>query len=85
MPAPTAACVERSSARRVNGQPFLASPHGTSVGSMPGISADSNAYWVIGPVALFTKIMIVSFIIFWVRFTYPRFREDQPRPSPGSG
>ena len=21
--------------------------------------------------------MIVSFIIFWVRFTYPRFREDQ--------
>ena len=26
---------------------------------------------------LFTKIMLVSFLIFWVRFTYPRFREDQ--------
>jgi NADH-quinone oxidoreductase subunit H len=21
--------------------------------------------------------MLVAFIIFWVRFTYPRFREDQ--------
>ena len=21
--------------------------------------------------------MLVSFLIFWVRFTYPRFREDQ--------
>ena len=44
---------------------------------MPGISTSSNAYWLIGPIALFTKIMIVSFLIFWVRFTYPRFREDQ--------
>ncbi len=32
---------------------------------------------MLGPVVLFVKIMIVSFIIFWVRFTYPRFREDQ--------
>ena len=22
-------------------------------------------------------MMIVAFLIFWVRFTYPRFREDQ--------
>ncbi len=44
---------------------------------VPGISASSDAYWLIGPIALFVKIMIVSFIIFWVRFTYPRFREDQ--------
>ena len=41
------------------------------------MNPSSNAYWVLGPVVLFTKIMIVSFIIFWVRFTYPRFREDQ--------
>ena len=34
-------------------------------------------YWVLGPVILFAKIMLVSFLIFWVRFTYPRFREDQ--------
>ena len=26
---------------------------------------------------LFTKVMLVSFLIFWARFTYPRFREDQ--------
>ena len=32
---------------------------------------------VLGPLVLFAKIMAVSFLIFWVRFTYPRFREDQ--------
>ena len=26
---------------------------------------------------LFVKTMIVSFLIFWIRFTYPRLREDQ--------
>jgi NADH-quinone oxidoreductase subunit H len=26
---------------------------------------------------LFAKIMLVAFLIFWVRFTYPRLREDQ--------
>jgi len=38
---------------------------------------DSNWMNVIGPAVLFTKIMFVSFLIFWVRFTFPRFREDQ--------
>jgi NADH-quinone oxidoreductase subunit H len=23
------------------------------------------------------KTMVVAFLIFWIRFTYPRFREDQ--------
>ena len=32
---------------------------------------------VAGPVVLFAKTMLVSFFIFWIRFTYPRFREDQ--------
>ena len=32
---------------------------------------------VLGPAILFAKIMAVAFIIFWVRFTYPRLREDQ--------
>ena len=32
---------------------------------------------VLGPIALGGKIMGLGFIIFWVRFTYPRFREDQ--------
>jgi NADH-quinone oxidoreductase subunit H len=26
---------------------------------------------------LFAKTMIVAFVVFWIRFTYPRFREDQ--------
>jgi NADH-quinone oxidoreductase subunit H len=26
---------------------------------------------------LFAKVMGVAFLIFWIRFTYPRFREDQ--------
>jgi NADH-quinone oxidoreductase subunit H len=42
-----------------------------------GIDADSNWMNVIGPAVLFTKIMVISFLIFWVRFTFPRFREDQ--------
>ncbi len=31
----------------------------------------------VGPVILFGKVMLLGFVIFWVRFTYPRFREDQ--------
>ena len=45
---------------------------GWSVPWVDGTLAD-----VLGPIVLFTKIMLVSFLIFWVRFTYPRFREDQ--------
>jgi NADH-quinone oxidoreductase subunit H len=26
---------------------------------------------------LFAKTMVIAFVIFWLRFTYPRFREDQ--------
>lgn len=44
---------------------------------LPGIDADSNAFNVIGPLILFAKMMIVSFVIIWARFTLPRFREDQ--------
>lgn len=32
---------------------------------------------VLGPVVLGAKIMLVAFLIFWMRFTFPRFREDQ--------
>ena len=32
---------------------------------------------VLGPLLLFTKLIVLSGIIFWIRFTYPRFREDQ--------
>src|SRR5436309_1739364 len=32
---------------------------------------------VLGPVILGAKVMVVAFLIYWIRFTYPRFREDQ--------
>ena len=43
--------------------------------AIPGVHGD----WanVLGPAVLFAKLMIVAFLMFWVRFTYPRLREDQ--------
>jgi NADH-quinone oxidoreductase subunit H len=40
---------------------------------------DSIDNWmnVAGPLILFTKMMVLTGIIMWVRFSYPRFREDQ--------
>ncbi len=32
---------------------------------------------IVGPVVLGAKVMLVAFLIFWIRFTFPRFREDQ--------
>jgi NADH-quinone oxidoreductase subunit H len=32
---------------------------------------------LLGIPILFTKLMLVAFLMFWVRFTYPRLREDQ--------
>jgi NADH-quinone oxidoreductase subunit H len=45
--------------------------------AVPFIGTESDVYWVVGPLALFAKTMFVAFLIFWFRFTYPRFREDQ--------
>jgi NADH-quinone oxidoreductase subunit H len=45
--------------------------------AVPWLEPTSDLYWVLGPIVLFAKVMLVSFVIFWVRFTYPRFREDQ--------
>lgn len=44
---------------------------------IPGFDSDSNALNYLGPIIMFVKIMVVSFLVFWIRFTYPRFREDQ--------
>ena len=40
---------------------------------------DSVANWmnVAGPLIVFTKMMVLTFLIMWIRFSYPRFREDQ--------
>ena len=32
---------------------------------------------LLGPFVLFAKLMLVAFLMFWARFTYPRLREDQ--------
>ena len=44
---------------------------------VPGIDPDSNLFNVLGPAVMFAKVIFVTFLIFWFRFTYPRFREDQ--------
>jgi NADH-quinone oxidoreductase subunit H len=44
---------------------------------LPGLDMDADYMNVVGPIVLLTKMLIFGFIIFWVRFTYPRFREDQ--------
>lgn len=42
-------------------------------------TVDSIDDWmnVVGPLVMFTKMMVLSGIIMWVRFSYPRLREDQ--------
>jgi NADH-quinone oxidoreductase subunit H len=45
--------------------------------SLPGVPLDANYMNVIGPFVLLAKMLIVMAAIFFVRFTYPRFREDQ--------
>ncbi len=42
-----------------------------------GIAWDSNWMNVAGPLVMLTKMLLLTFVIYWVRFTYPRFREDQ--------
>ncbi len=42
-------------------------------------SLDDVSNWMnlAGPLILFTKMLVLTFIIMWVRFSFPRFREDQ--------
>ena len=44
---------------------------------VPGLDPTDGLFNVIGPAVLFAKMLLVAFLIFWFRFTYPRFREDQ--------
>jgi NADH-quinone oxidoreductase subunit H len=50
---------------------------GWSLPFMPDRWAQANIHNVIGPGILLAKIFFVAFLIFWFRFSYPRFREDQ--------
>ena len=40
---------------------------------------DSIDNWmnIVGPLILFTKMLVLVFFVMWIRFSYPRFREDQ--------
>ncbi|MCP3857061.1 MAG: NADH-quinone oxidoreductase subunit H [Actinomycetia bacterium] len=44
---------------------------------IPGFDLNANALNILGPLVILGKMMLVAFLIFWVRFTVPRFREDQ--------
>ncbi len=44
---------------------------------VPGIDPDSNIMNILGPGVMFAKVLGVTFLVFWFRITYPRFREDQ--------
>ncbi len=44
---------------------------------LPGLDATANYMNVVGPLVLLAKIMLIGGLIFFIRFTYPRFREDQ--------
>lgn len=42
-----------------------------------GIEWDSAWMNVVGPFVMLVKMLLLTFVFYWVRFTYPRFREDQ--------
>jgi NADH-quinone oxidoreductase subunit H len=48
---------------------------------LPGMGAHwGHLAWAreaVGVAVMFAKVMLLGFVIFWVRFTLPRFREDQ--------
>ena len=44
---------------------------------LPGLDLTASYMNVLGPLILFVKIIVIAGLIFFVRFTYPRFREDQ--------
>jgi NADH-quinone oxidoreductase subunit H len=45
--------------------------------AVPFVDIDSNVMNIVGPLVLFAKILLLSGLVFFIRFTYPRFREDQ--------
>lgn len=44
---------------------------------VPGFDVGDNILNVLGPGVMLAKILVIATLIFWVRFTYPRLREDQ--------
>lgn len=44
---------------------------------LPGLDLDADYMNVVGPLVLLAKIVVIAGLIFWIRFSYPRLREDQ--------
>jgi len=44
---------------------------------LPGLDLHASYMNVVGPLVLLAKITVLGGVVFWVRFTYPRMREDQ--------
>ena len=44
---------------------------------IPGIDPSANIMNILGPLVMLVKIVGLTFVVFWTRFTMPRFREDQ--------
>jgi len=45
--------------------------------ALPGVSLTSRWMDLVGPIVLLTKMVFIAGLIFFIRFTFPRFREDQ--------
>jgi NADH-quinone oxidoreductase subunit H len=44
---------------------------------LPGLDVDADYMNFVGPLVLFGKMFFIAGLIYFIRFTYPRFREDQ--------
>ena len=44
---------------------------------LPGFSLTDDLMKFIGPIVLITKVMVLAFVFIWIRWTWPRLREDQ--------
>ena len=42
-----------------------------------GVDDVDNWMNIGGPLIMFTKMLVLTFLMMWIRFSYPRFREDQ--------
>ena len=52
---------------------------GIKVSTADFLFSDDVSNWMnlVGPLIMFVKMLVLTGIIMWVRFSYPRFREDQ--------